>query len=716
MKVIIHERKVKPDDELLLEWEWSDVYDFASTAGHFALDIGGLAPGAGMFIDGANAAWYAAEGDWLMAGMSIAAALPVFGWGAAAIKLTGKGVAVPFKIVRQFAKDAKIFNKAVDKFAKTAGLGKDVAKKIKDAVAAKMSGKAIKPAGKLVPSSVGKEAASVAKKEIKEIKKLFDGVVEKIPLPDSLKKEYIKRVLELKKLNLKLDGLKGTKNSAAISKLTKKIKDKEKVLVGSMKKNQLKAADIKKILNYSKAGIKAGAKTAGDASIKTAAKTAAKSAKDAAKAGAKTAAKAAEDAAIKIKDGLIKYKGKLPTIDAAIKKRIFTFVRKTAVKSISFQIDYQRLKDELDKTGITKLLEELEIIGGLEEIYNDIKEWACSNYSGFFFCDDSQKDVPPSVDDDPEKKDPTPGPKKSPRCDNNYLEKGCRGNRVKTLQRVLIHLEGPLTVGRRRADGIFGVQTKNGVENFQRKHDLKVDGIAGPRTFKKIIELIETKRNNDGKTTKIKNPEAEFEKGVAGLSDKEVASAVGSDGDIEQETSKGSKSPYWMSNEWTRLKRFDQKGPQGQRLKKKLIAQGWASTVNENVSNDLNMAIKSIKSASEKLRKKDQSAQSSVDEKISSLKLGSRDPKVKEFQKLLGITPSGVFDSKTKAAVEKFQQKHGLEVDGEVGSLTFDKIQKASDLRSSIQENKVHKNFHYNIIQEKMLRLNRELMKEYKKG
>ncbi|MBQ6640845.1 MAG: HNH/ENDO VII family nuclease [Saccharopolyspora sp.] len=59
--------------------------------GHTALDLGGLIPGIGELADGANAAWYAAEGDHLNAGLSAAAMIPIGGWAATGSKLAGKG-------------------------------------------------------------------------------------------------------------------------------------------------------------------------------------------------------------------------------------------------------------------------------------------------------------------------------------------------------------------------------------------------------------------------------------------------------------------------------------------------------------------------------------------------------------------------------------------------------------------------------------------------
>ena len=62
-----------------------------SDVGHFVLDLGGLIPGVGEFADGANAAWYAGEGDYTSAGLSAAGMIPIVGWGATGGRILGKG-------------------------------------------------------------------------------------------------------------------------------------------------------------------------------------------------------------------------------------------------------------------------------------------------------------------------------------------------------------------------------------------------------------------------------------------------------------------------------------------------------------------------------------------------------------------------------------------------------------------------------------------------
>lgn len=63
-----------------------------STIGHGLLDVAGLVPGIGEVADLANAAWYTAEGDYTMAALSAAAAIPFAGWAATGAKGAIKGV------------------------------------------------------------------------------------------------------------------------------------------------------------------------------------------------------------------------------------------------------------------------------------------------------------------------------------------------------------------------------------------------------------------------------------------------------------------------------------------------------------------------------------------------------------------------------------------------------------------------------------------------
>src|SRR5690625_2761439 len=70
------------------------------------------------------------------------------------------------------------------------------------------------------------------------------------------------------------------------------------------------------------------------------------------------------------------------------------------------------------------------------------------------------------------------------RKDIIYYKLGDKGNQVKKLQKDLIKLG--FSVGSHGADGSFGPDTRQAIINFQKRHNLKMDGMAGPETLGKI--------------------------------------------------------------------------------------------------------------------------------------------------------------------------------------------------------------------------------------
>ncbi|HEX6498205.1 MAG TPA: DNRLRE domain-containing protein, partial [Micromonosporaceae bacterium] len=68
-----------------------DGHGWLSTLGHAALDAAGMIPVVGAVADVANGVWYAAEGDWLDAGLSFAGAIPVIGDAAIGARYAVKG-------------------------------------------------------------------------------------------------------------------------------------------------------------------------------------------------------------------------------------------------------------------------------------------------------------------------------------------------------------------------------------------------------------------------------------------------------------------------------------------------------------------------------------------------------------------------------------------------------------------------------------------------
>lgn len=90
--------------------------------------------------------------------------------------------------------------------------------------------------------------------------------------------------------------------------------------------------------------------------------------------------------------------------------------------------------------------------------------------------------------------DPSPAPAPKPSINNNVLSIGDTGEDVKKLQEQLVKLG--YNVGSKGPDGDFGSKTYAAVIDFQRKHNLKDDGIVGPLTENAIKEAIENMEQN----------------------------------------------------------------------------------------------------------------------------------------------------------------------------------------------------------------------------
>ena len=80
------------------------------------------------------------------------------------------------------------------------------------------------------------------------------------------------------------------------------------------------------------------------------------------------------------------------------------------------------------------------------------------------------------------------------------LRKGMKGSAVKTMQTALKN-QGFYTG---TLDGIFGNGTLNAVKAFQKKYNLKVDGIAGQQTLSKLYSLKATATPKPTATAKPK--------------------------------------------------------------------------------------------------------------------------------------------------------------------------------------------------------------------
>lgn len=102
--------------------------------------------------------------------------------------------------------------------------------------------------------------------------------------------------------------------------------------------------------------------------------------------------------------------------------------------------------------------------------------------------------------------DPSPTPQ--PSINNNVLSIGDTGEDVRKLQEQLVKLG--YNIGSKGPDGDFGSKTYAAVIDFQRKHNLKDDGIVGPLTENAIKEAIKNMEQN----IVIPEEEVKFEAGM----------------------------------------------------------------------------------------------------------------------------------------------------------------------------------------------------------
>lgn len=139
-------------DGHLFGMSWSDI-------GHLALDVVGLVPVVGEAADLANAAWYAAEGDYVNAALSAASAVPFAGYAATGAKLAIKGADAVSGAVKVSDEVAAAATKSGDEIA--AGATK-TADNVPAPVPAKVKAPAPAPKPKPAPAKVGPSKAGGA--------------------------------------------------------------------------------------------------------------------------------------------------------------------------------------------------------------------------------------------------------------------------------------------------------------------------------------------------------------------------------------------------------------------------------------------------------------------------------------------------------------------------------------------------------------------------
>ncbi|MCX3064245.1 golvesin C-terminal-like domain-containing protein [Streptomyces beihaiensis] len=157
-----------------------DGHGWLSDLGHTALDVAGMVPVVGSVADVANAAWYAADGDYLDAGVSLAGAIPVIGDAALGAREAIKGAkyaaegAEALKAGAHAAEDVKAAVHGGEDVADTAKAADHSTADAKAAEAAEKAAAARKAAQEEEKQAAANEAKSEATAE-NEAEKVASG-------------------------------------------------------------------------------------------------------------------------------------------------------------------------------------------------------------------------------------------------------------------------------------------------------------------------------------------------------------------------------------------------------------------------------------------------------------------------------------------------------------------------------------------------------------
>lgn len=245
---------------------------------------------------------------------------------------------------------------------------------------------------------------------------------------------------------------------------------------------------------------------------------------------------------------------------------------------------------------------------------------------------------------------PTPRPTATPNLSKEYyLQSGSSGTKVRTMQNRLIEL-GWL---QGKANGEYDAATETAVKAFQKKAGVWSDGIAGPDTLKL---LYSDKAPRTG--TAASSTGATLEMGSEGSAVRALQERLKKLGYL-----KGSVDGSYGEATRTAVLAFQQTNG--------LTADGKAGNATLNV-----LYSDSAKSAGSSSSSSDSGNKDIASTGYVTLETGSTGTGVKKLQqklKDLGYyngSVDGNFGEGTEVAVETFQRKHNLRVDGKAGPAT----------------------------------------------
>lgn len=251
---------------------------------------------------------------------------------------------------------------------------------------------------------------------------------------------------------------------------------------------------------------------------------------------------------------------------------------------------------------------------------------------------------------------PTPVPQVTP---GMTLRLGAKGNDVVLLQVRLIAL-GYLSG---KADGVFGSATGAAVAAFQLRNGLTADGIAGPKTYKKLYSENAIPAQNAATTTPPPSslyPDRNLYNGCSGEDVKMLQQRLKDLGYLDDKV-----DGKFGNNTELALRAFQIKNGQ--------TATGMAT----QATYQLLFSVSAIPANGI------QTGGDTSSETYTNLQLGSTGNAVIRLQQMLStlkysVSITGTYDEATRAAVIAFQKRNGLTADGIAGVQTQTKLYSGS--------------------------------------
>ncbi|WP_332695063.1 peptidoglycan-binding protein [Halalkalibacter lacteus] len=261
------------------------------------------------------------------------------------------------------------------------------------------------------------------------------------------------------------------------------------------------------------------------------------------------------------------------------------------------------------------------------------------------------------------------------------LRVGMDHSDVKELQDVL-KKKGHFTF--ERSTGYYGPITADAVRDFQRKHKLQVDGIAGPQTLSKLLSEM------GGQAPAAPSKPSTSTSGSGSLTNTTMLRFGSSGKQVEQLQQKLKEKGYYSFSITGQFARITEQAVRDFQKASNIKVDGIVGPQTlSHLLNEPNPSETSYKKNDKKIASEVVKNPAPPAHSTSTLRVGSSGQAVKNLQAQLrsvGVfnqAPTGYYGEITAKAVRNFQKVHNLPVDGIAGSKTISKLKEVATNKSS---------------------------------